>query len=1035
MKNKSKIGRNATCPCGSGEKYKKCCLSGAIKNSQSNPDFEDLMKAFDSSDFFSGEANNEYHSSVAKEFKPILKEYSAVEIVSIFASLSLNPEWQSSHYRLEKLISICLSFCKGNKKPNITLVQSVLDKASELFRDDEDPAESVFIETLWFEGEQYKINTGLWEGGIYQAQIFLDFFEQPELNNIKTTFIRNRLRAILKASDLIITSLGIAINEVGSESPIEEINYNNFNLDELIKSVRLTDFEESQFLPCIDVNHISELYKQELGESDLDESPFFIEKTSCTLLLPSSISACVRRQIVKFIRENYSNKHLDYLFFNYQAKKIYEINLFKKLPNISIVFHKIDGVDGWWYCDSAIEFDKGYVFHFIFLCENLSSIDSHWFNRFSAIPEKLSQYIQCSISNIKYKYIEKGNCNRGCTIMVLFGYGNSFTGGLDFDTGNQWMVSHMGMSDLDTISHDRDCAPHKVWRILESLEKLRKMKLELVNLNGFLNLYAYAKENNYCIVPHEEFQEVRDIQSIMLIIPLNCQSKVRQKVLKDTEKKKVYHPQQGFVNVVRGFADSLFTYNGKYNVYCPEKIDKNILQCVYVYDDCELWIEQTTIESVDFDFQYQCFEASLSWIEKIISTIKSFGLFIPDDLKVWNISFDFTDIGKIRDCPKPEKILSCFTNELISPVLYSTFESEFIDGLRQEDNISEQALILSLVSFICNVNHITNDENIKNILNIIIGSTSARYIHGFVARQYRERFIPDKAEPICIEQTDANNIKLDLGWSCRDRNLGNVIEGKKECTEYLNTLVESLWEKTKQILQTLNRELLILTVLSNMEDLSHQKSRWERTIKANLALQKDKINVYDVANNKISLLNEASLYSRLVIEMAICECPLAEGKKAGILDIQELMCFASLMYHMGGLSEEIHYEATEPKLTISAFGDVLYDHEFHDKLLEPYAKEVSKIQLNSNIDDYAKHFLEPEPIDAINHTLDDKFSNAWVDEFGFTIDDIREFIDSLEDEGFKREELIYQLSYQELLALFDSDRIEIAKAIVKALEI
>ena len=26
MKNKSKIGRNDPCPCGSGRKYKKCCL-------------------------------------------------------------------------------------------------------------------------------------------------------------------------------------------------------------------------------------------------------------------------------------------------------------------------------------------------------------------------------------------------------------------------------------------------------------------------------------------------------------------------------------------------------------------------------------------------------------------------------------------------------------------------------------------------------------------------------------------------------------------------------------------------------------------------------------------------------------------------------------------------------------------------------------------------------------------------------------------------------------------------------------------------
>src|ERR1035437_8211116 len=70
----------------------------------------------------------------------------------------------------------------------------------------EDPAEDVFISTVWFEAEQYKVSTGLWEGGIYQAQIFLDFIEAGK-NNEEIIFIRNRLRAILKASEELAKSI------------------------------------------------------------------------------------------------------------------------------------------------------------------------------------------------------------------------------------------------------------------------------------------------------------------------------------------------------------------------------------------------------------------------------------------------------------------------------------------------------------------------------------------------------------------------------------------------------------------------------------------------------------------------------------------------------------------------------------------------------------------------------------------------------------------------------------------------------------
>ncbi len=41
-----KIGRNDTCPCGSGKKYKKCCLNGPRKIPQDDPDYTDDIIAF-----------------------------------------------------------------------------------------------------------------------------------------------------------------------------------------------------------------------------------------------------------------------------------------------------------------------------------------------------------------------------------------------------------------------------------------------------------------------------------------------------------------------------------------------------------------------------------------------------------------------------------------------------------------------------------------------------------------------------------------------------------------------------------------------------------------------------------------------------------------------------------------------------------------------------------------------------------------------------------------------------------------------------
>ena len=41
-----KIGRNDTCPCGSGKKYKKCCLNNPRNSSQNEPGYTDDITVF-----------------------------------------------------------------------------------------------------------------------------------------------------------------------------------------------------------------------------------------------------------------------------------------------------------------------------------------------------------------------------------------------------------------------------------------------------------------------------------------------------------------------------------------------------------------------------------------------------------------------------------------------------------------------------------------------------------------------------------------------------------------------------------------------------------------------------------------------------------------------------------------------------------------------------------------------------------------------------------------------------------------------------
>ncbi len=44
-------------------------------------------------------------------FGPLLEDFSPISTASVFSVLSLNPDYQSNQFRLEKAVHLCLSFC------------------------------------------------------------------------------------------------------------------------------------------------------------------------------------------------------------------------------------------------------------------------------------------------------------------------------------------------------------------------------------------------------------------------------------------------------------------------------------------------------------------------------------------------------------------------------------------------------------------------------------------------------------------------------------------------------------------------------------------------------------------------------------------------------------------------------------------------------------------------------------------------------------------------------------------------------------
>lgn len=958
-----------------------------------------------------------------------LKSYCPIKTASVFSSLLLNPKYNYHQYTLEMIVKYCLSFCKGSQTPTSELVKNIYNGIHNSFSIMEDPVEDIFVSKLWLDNKSYKVQSGLWEGGIYSTQIILKILEYLPNEDLFLE-LKEQIKSILEVSNFIIEKNGIKCNELLNISPIETLyDEDLIDIEELINNVQITNTDYT--LPLLQENSFDNLYNETLGNSILERNPFYIISNNVILLLPTAITASIRRIIIEFFNIHDKRDLFIQYYGSTLSKELYKTRIFGKFDGSPIKFYTKEGISSFKFSENILQFDKNHFFHFIFVLDTLENIENSWFDGFAKDEKyKVSNFIDGRIENAKKYILNKDIHNKGCSFIVPCGVGRGFTLALKFIADDNWIFESISNHDIITISNDLDCSPNLIWRIVEAQYKLKKAGTQILNLNGFLNLYGYVRENNYSIFANESLDDEVSTQPIsVIIVGSDYNAHIREKVALDTDYREV-KTIDGETKIVRkGFTGSLFSTNMKYNLYVPEEFNQKTFIAVYINYGYEIWLKQTIDTKYDFTLQFKLFDALITWFSKMIFILNKYNIQIDKNLKMWNIEFTLMeDLSYLEKNIDKVDIFNSFNNTYHNSILDTKFNINMLKGFMFEENYSEQSMVNAFLNYLN-----LDQKSIDILLKEIFTNEDAKLFHFFKAHKYREYFDISEKKPISIHQIDAQIIKLNLGWSCRKREEGNIVEGINECTKYLNSLMEVVWKKLQSSLKLIEREDLIKRLLINYEYSDKEKDIWGITFKSNLALQEDKDNLYQVAINKISEYNATSLSSRLVIEMAICECSVNCGKNASKLDIQELLSLASFMHLIGGLSEAIKYEAISPRIVISNFGDILFEQSFNEMIINKFSYMTNQKILNYESTKYSEKFEEKEYSKETNHLFDNGFMEAYVDEFGYTIDDARLFLDFLEDYGLKINELVYSITYNALIEQFDEDKKEVFSKVLDSL--
>jgi hypothetical protein len=972
-----------------------------------------------------------------------LQEMEPMEAAATFAGLLVMPELQANCLRLEALVHLAVAYSGGSSTPMEETVRQNFERLGRGYCGRmEDPAEGVFAALVSTSCGNFRIFEGIREGTGFYLQRILDIVEDmPHVEPFKS--IRDSTECLLKLSDAVAARAGVSENCLGQEMPLATLPTELG--DRLSATSALVRFSEEEVarlqIPKESLSHFvfapdgrGGLRAQSMGHSDLERRPVALHNDSLYLLLPTAVGSAITRLVIEsVISMGFEDRFGSALCGKY-GQLFYETPMLGERPPEPIRFQRIRGGA---IAAAMAEVDPGRFLHLVFFVDGLDDFLQKGLNGVNADPGSLSAALALHLGRASSEATKHAGFRNAITLFVSCGFGRALRLELAGGLPENWRLESIAAHDLDTLNWLPGFDALTLWRLLDSQEAIEAQGVSLYNPNGLLNLVAWSRELGGHLVPHGklpgEFAKAgsRD----MLAIPQNAVRDLRYRVMADWDPRRVLGPEGRWVKV-RKFDKSEFEEDRLAPLYgSVEDIRQGRLRGVYVAPNRPWWIEVTAPEAAPRESVYRHWMMLCVWLRRAAPILDDAFASLPPTPISYRVIFEEivgATEGAVRPKPTDELRSLLGVNAEGGPTeIRIAVGKGFDDGLFQPDNVAERALVEALVAGVAAATaENPGADRLEDLVNRICPDAQSRWIHGFAARSFRDHVGGRvKETPALIDPLDDAAYRVGLGWRIRARDAGGEIRGVADCTLYLNALVKIILDDLCGLLQGLDRRSFVIEMIQNHEAAAHEGGVWKRTARANLALHEDKEAAIRTLLEHHGRLNACSLATRVLLEAAICECPLEGGVVPGQIDFTRAMSLASLAHHLGAWSDAIHWGAIEPRVRITPLGDVHINHEFIDTVYEPFGRAVAEEHVRQDVDSYPQLYTPLDVLPSVDGVLEGQFLDAWQAEFEAPLDATRAFLDRLEDVGRQKAEALFSLRCSALAEMLaDSGRISLASA-------
>lgn len=970
-------------------------------------------------------------SSMAESCSPFLKKlttFCPVRSAAAFGGLLLLPEYQIHCLRIELLIHMAIAVGNGKRPLLPELMVQGFHVTGEAVGMLEDPPENVFVENIYSKIGNYKVLSGIWEGGGFYLQRFVNVIdEMPKTGGYDGVF--NAAHALLKVSDLLCSRANLRRNQSGADCSVRNLPLRTAKKSSELR--KLVSLSNSDLLSIgVDIKDLRPfifdpelrygLAEQSFGNTDLERRPLAMLDNTLHLVLPTAVSLAIRSWCLRMFDSPNESAALRFNLAIEYAHFIHDGRLLTAGQPLQFTHEHVAPLA---HLNRIV--DTGRWLNMIFMVDSLQGFNNGGFTGFDESAETIATDVAQIVARAQEQAAQDSNFVSGITLLVCCGVGRSIGISMDVPARADWKIEAISIHDLHTLTSINSFKTLDLWRLWESEARLDESNVWLQNANGLLNLYAWASALNGHMVPHAEMPPDASETKVIVSITQNGLLDLRQKALRATDE----HAQayvDGTWFVVRKEQASYFEEDDLKPLYGSVNAPGRPKGAFLTSKRC-WWCELASPAGGPYTESYDRWKMLGTWL------IRS-ALVLEDALEqqlghgpiLWRCVFMRPSLAADLSKWGSEAGAKAAIRSVLYPQLRTVeliIDQGFDEALYHPENIAERALVRAFVEAIVMFAGVDSGI-IEPLVSHILPNAHARHAHIFSIQTYRDAITELSTRPlIMISRMDDAIDCLGMGWRVRGRESGGRITGKKECLAYFSHLVRYLQQDLCMQLQRFNREDLVRALLENHEVACVSRDRWHRTAAAVLALREDQVSTLSAMRDHEFSLNGVLQPSRNLLEIALCESHLHSGRLPGKLDIAKLLAKAARLFHLGGWSDLIRWDLMEPVVLIQSLGDVHVQQDFIDRVVDSYGSATSGYRYQASARRYNQNLKPYIPVGDSRSDIDSRFTQAWLEEFELDLDVYRRFFDAIEDYGIAQQQAVFVIPRSQVLAWAESPEI------------